>query len=383
MDTKPVVIDNGGCMIKAGFAGEYAPRSVFPSFVGEPRNKGVVLAAGDKEYFVGYQAQEKRGCLSVHRPIQNSQVEDWKDVERLWCHTFYSELKIVPEDHPIIMSEPPLNPADKREKTTEIMFERFAVPGFYLGVGSVFSLYSQGQTTGLVVDSGVESTVTVPIFEGYTLTRHICKTSIAGQSVTDYLVKLLKEKGYGFTTANEIDIVNYIKESSCYIAPNYDEAVAGATASNANVLKYPLPDGQDILLNQERFQAPQLMFDPSLMPGAAEEGAQGLDVMCFESIGKCDAEIRKELYKYIALSGGNTMFEGLGKRIAYGMHQQYKVRFPNESIVQIKVVDDASRMYSTWLGGSMLGVLHMFPKMWITKEEYEEHGPAVVHTKCF
>eukprot|EP01001_Neometanema_parovale_P006313 NODE_2682_length_1363_cov_118.131452_g2548_i0.p1 GENE.NODE_2682_length_1363_cov_118.131452_g2548_i0~~NODE_2682_length_1363_cov_118.131452_g2548_i0.p1 ORF type:complete len:392 (-),score=57.69 NODE_2682_length_1363_cov_118.131452_g2548_i0:100-1275(-) len=374
-----VVIDNGGYSIKAGYAGEQAPRAVFPCVVGEPRNKGVVMATGDKEYYVGDQAQERRGCLSVTIPVHNGEVVNWKDMERLWNHTFYNELRLVPEDHPVILTEPPLNPNSHREKTTEIMFEGFAVPGLYLSVSSVLSLYSSGQTSGLVVDSGKDVTMTVPVFEGYTLTRHICKTTVAGKAITDYLVQLLMERGYNFTTTNEIDIVNYIKETICYVATDYEEALENSQDSNS--VKYQLPDGQDIILNEERFKCTECIFNPSMMP--IDPNAMGLDVMCFDSIGRCDTEIRKEMYKYIMCSGGTTLFDGLAKRIGSGMHNLYKHKYPNEPVVPMRIVDNVERMYASWLGGSMLGILPMFHKMWITREEYQEHGPSIVHTKCF
>jgi len=376
-----VVIDNGGHTVKAGYAGEQAPRSVFPCMVGEPRNKGVVMATGDKEFYVGDVAQEKRGCLAVTNPVESGEVVNWVDMERLWNHTFFNELKIEPEAHPIILTEVPLNPQKNRETTTEIMFESFAVPGLYVGVSSVLSLYSSGQTTGLVVDSGKDVTMTVPIFEGYTLTRHIHKSKIAGRAITDYLNSLLMARGYNFTTANEMDIVNYMKESICYTANEYEAAMDQAKTGQANVVKYPLPDGQDIVLNEERFKCTELLFDPSMYH--TDQAAIGLDKMCFESIGKCDAEIRKEQYRYVMLSGGNTLFDGLGYRIQNGIHNLYKAKYPHEPPVATKVIANTERMYATWLGGSMLGILPMFHKMWISRADYAEHGPGIVHTKCF
>eukprot|EP00668_Euglena_longa_P048304 GGOE01065372.1.p1 GENE.GGOE01065372.1~~GGOE01065372.1.p1 ORF type:complete len:386 (+),score=98.19 GGOE01065372.1:110-1267(+) len=376
-----VVIDSGAHTVKAGYAGEQAPRSVIPCVVGVPRNNGVVLATGDKEFYVGEQAQEKRGMLSMNIPVSCGEVVSWVDIERLWNHTFYNELKIEPEAHPVILAEVALNTMRNREKATEIMFESFALPGLYIAVSSVLSLYSSGQTTGLVVDSGRDITMTVPIFEGYTLTRHIMRSKIAGQAVTQYLNALLMERGYNFTTVNEMDIVNYMKENVCYTAPDYVAALQRTRSGQEVPIKYPLPDGQDILLNEERFRCTEVMFDPTMYN--ADPKAIGLDKMCFESIGKCDADIRKEMYRYMMLSGGNTLFTGVGQRIQLGIQGLYKAKFPNEPMVPTKVVENVERMYATWLGGSMLGVLPMFHKMWISKADYNEHGPGVVHTKCF
>lgn len=339
------------------------------------------MATGDKEFFVGEEAQERRGMLKMSTPISCGEVVNWMDMERLWNHTFYNELKIEPEAHPMLLTEVALNSMKNREKATEVLFESFAVPGLYIATSAVLGLYSSGQTTGLVVESGKDVTMTVPIFEGYTLTRHIHKSKIAGEAITRYLNSLLMARGYNFTTVNEIDIVNFMKESICFTATDYESALDNCKSGHDTAVKYPLPDGQDILVHEERFKCTELMFNPMLFN--ADPQATGLDKMCFESIGKCDAEIRKEMYRYMLLSGGNTLFNGVAARIQSGIQGLYKAKYPNEPVVATKVVENVERMYATWLGGSMLGVLPMFPKMWISRAEYTEHGPSIVHTKCF
>eukprot|EP01012_Entosiphon_sulcatum_P024012 TRINITY_DN29174_c0_g1_i1.p1 TRINITY_DN29174_c0_g1~~TRINITY_DN29174_c0_g1_i1.p1 ORF type:complete len:414 (-),score=51.89 TRINITY_DN29174_c0_g1_i1:39-1253(-) len=394
-----VVIDNGSHTIKAGYAGEHAPRAFFPTMVGEPRNPGVVIATGDHEFLVGNLAQERRGCLLTNRPVVGGVVQDWRDMERLWNHAFYNELKIPPENQPVLMTEPPLNPAHCRERTTELLFESFGVPGLYLAVSSVTSLYAAGLTTGVVVDSGRDVTLTVPVFEGYTLTRHIHRSNIAGQAVTERLLQLLADRGYNFTTANELDIVNYIKETICYVSTDPDvtaNAQRGSDAGtptfsgmNGNTVRYPLPDGQDIVLNEERFLCTEPLFTPAeeqdniSKRATGDENGCGVDRMCFGSIGKCDTEIRKEMYKAVVLGGGTTLFSGFGARLADGLHSLYKHKYPNEPVISMKVIENAERMYAGWLGASMMGVLQMFPKMWISRSDYSEFGPSIVHSKCF
>ena len=116
---------------------------------------------------------QKRGVLRFGHPIENGIVENWDDMEKVWHHTLYSELKVSPEEHPILMTEAPLNPKENREKMTSIMFEVFNVPCLYVSVQAVLALYSNGRTTGVVLDSGDGVSHTVPIYEGYAIPHAI------------------------------------------------------------------------------------------------------------------------------------------------------------------------------------------------------------------
>lgn len=370
-EVQAVVMDCGSGMCKAGIAGDDAPRAIFPTVVGRPRISGTSIGPDPKDCYIGDEAHAKRGLLSLRSPVEHGIVSSWDDMEKLWSHTFYNELRASPEEHPCLLTEIPLNPKNHREKMTQILFETFNVPAYYVSLHAVLSLYSSGRTTGLVIDSGDGVTHVTPIYEGYALPHAIMRLELAGRDLTEYLGRLILERGCSFSSTAEHDLVRDIKERLSYVALDFSSELA---ASNSSLDKnYELPDGNVLTLSSERFRAPEALFQPELLGKETE----GLHETAFRALMKCDADIRKDLFANVVMSGGNTMFTGMGERMTKEM-----VMLAPQS-VKVKIVAPPERKYSVWIGGSILSSLSTFQQMWITKAEYEESGPTIVHRKCF
>ncbi|KAK7268621.1 hypothetical protein RIF29_21323 [Crotalaria pallida] len=372
-DIQPLVFDNGTQMFKAGFAGDDVPHSVFPSVVGYLRPGLIVGPCRDHEVYTGDEVFRRRGILTLRYPIVRGIVSNWDEMERIWHHAFYYELRVDPEEHQVVLTEPPLNPITNREMMAQIMFETFGTPALYVANPAVLSLYASGLATGIVLDSGDGVTCVVPIYEGYALPHAILRQPLAGGDLTDFIMESLNERGISLDTPSEREIMRDVKEKLSFVALDYEQELRTSKTGSSVDRRYELPDGNIIVVGDERFRCPEVLFRPSIIG----INAAGVHEMIYNSIIKCnvDKNIKRELYHHIVLSGGSTMMPGFADRIT----KEITALAPSN--MSVNVIAPPERIHSAFIGGSMLASLSTFQQNCIGKEEYDEFGSSIVHRK--
>lgn len=258
-------------------------------------------------------------------------------------------------EHSILLTHASLTLENDREKMLEIMFEKFQVPSMSLGVQAVLALYAAGQMEGFVLDSGYGVTHMVPCDKGFDVPASVMRLDLAGNDLTNYLIKLLHESGY---TVDDGSVAQKIKEKLCFVATDSNKVATS---------EYTLPNGQVIKLNTERTQCTEAIFDPTIIG----VDSVGIHKLILESIQKCDASLQKRIYKKIILAGGNTMFLGMKERLEKELQQLV----PQGTTVEIMA--PPTREHSVWVGGSILGALDAFQSLLTTKQAYEESGSSI------
>ncbi|CAF1451683.1 unnamed protein product [Rotaria magnacalcarata] len=364
-----IVMDNGSGTIKAGFAGDSQPCTVFPTTIGCLRHASVSPGMNLKDQYIGSEVIENKDILSIHYPIEHGIVTNWDDMEKIWHHTFYNKLRIAPEEHPFLLTEAPLNPKANREKMAQVLFEHFNVPALYVAIQPVLTFYASGRIAGIVLEIGDGVSATVPIFQGYAVPNAISRLDLAGRDLTDWMARLLAERGYSFTSTAQREIVRDMKEKLGYVALDFQDELSEASHSKDIEKNYELPDGQKIKIGNERFRCPEALFTPSII-GQQESGIAN---MVYDTIMKCDINLRGRLYRRIVLSGGTTSTTGLENRLK----KEIRKLVPPET--KIRIISASEQDIAVWLGGSILSSLSTFQKMWTTKQEYNDFGPSIMH----
>ena len=256
------------------------------------------------------------------------------------------------------------------------MFDKYGFESVMLAIQAVLVLYSQGLLTGCVVDSGDGVSFTLPVYEGYGLPNCIMRMNIAGRHITRSLISLLQLRGYNLNRSADFDTARQIKESLCYIAYDYQKEKKLALDTTVLETRYKLPDGRIIRVGRERFEAAEVLWEPS----KAGISAYGIDKMLFHCIQKIDLELRSEFFKHIVLSGGTTMFAGFSSRLTKDLKDIWlqNVARGNKSRLskfRLKIEDPPTRKNMVFLGGSVLGdIMKDQDEFWLNRKDWEEKG---------
>ncbi|KAI9713404.1 MAG: Arp2/3 complex subunit, actin nucleation center [Bogoriella megaspora] len=425
--TPAVVMDNGTGYSKLGFAGNDSPSFVFPTAIatkgpaagaggsgsGRPAvaNKPSFLTGGagpsghlsakrgteDLDFFIGDEALAAAAGpgYGIHYPIRHGQIENWDHMERFWSNSIFKYLRVEPEDHYFLLTEPPLNPPENRENTAEIMFESFNCSGLYIAVQAVLALAASWTSTkvtdrsltGTVIDSGEGVTHVIPVAEGYVIGSSIKSIPIAGRDITYFVQQLLRDRG---EPDSSLKTAERIKEKECYVCPDIVKEFARFDSDPSQFRQYTVPStipgrpGITVDVGYERFLAPEIFFNPEIY---TSDFLVPLPNIVDTVIQSSPIDVRRGLYKNIVLSGGSTLYKSFGRRLQRDIRHLVEERIAaserrsggaKSGGLEVQVVEHKRQRHGPWFGGSLLGQTPEFRSYCHTKAEYEEVGPSIV-----
>jgi actin-related protein len=331
-----IVVDYGFGSVKCGFTGDDLPRSIaFPS------------TADDNSLFLDNFEKNIENVLQI-------------------------ELKAESDKHPFLLTEVPLSPKPHKEQTAQLLFEKFHVPALSIQVPGILSLYSSGRLSGLVLDSGDRFTYTVAVYNGQGIADGVDRVEFGGRNLSKIFMKMINEREKKvLLSENQIDIIHNIKEKNCYIAFDYTKELITTVQSQNFDTTYQLPDGLQFTIGSERFRCPETYFSPKQF----NIDMNGLDRMIFNSIACCDVDLQRILFSNIYLTGGSTMFSGFGERMQKEIMRLTKISTGS------KVISPQERIFSAWLGGTLVASNSTFSQLCVTKKEFEEFGSTIIKEK--
>lgn len=372
----PIIIDIGSGQIKAGFSGKELPIKI-DNYFGEPKYK-TILKKFDKdnklikEQYYGKACGLSISALKLRYPVKHGIFTDPEDISPVFRNIFAS-LNLNSEDiknHPILLTEPLLNPSKNRESIASILFEQFEIPKLFFASQPILSLFATSNTTGTILESGEGVTQSCVVYEGYSIPNSFERYDYGGGDVTNYLKTLIQNLGFYLDSSAEYLIIKEIKEEKCFACPpNMIQNIKKHSEfEKENAF---LPDGNVIKLGEERISPPEILYNPEL---------NGMEFPSFQhmilnSINKSDMELRKKLFEAILLSGGNTYIRGTSVKV----NAELK-KLINQNM-KIKIQSPRDPHLLCWKGGNVISGLEIFKKMWVTKDEWDEKGEKVIHVK--
>lgn len=392
-----IIIDNGSGYLKAGLSNQKTPSVNIPSLIGRQllrygekldlkKTKGLEM----KTLMVGDEVLPFRSMLELSYPLKEGKINNPDDLTVLLEYCVNNKLKIDDlSDKRVIITEAPLNPIENKKILCEILFEKMEVGMLNIEPQAKLTLYSAGIDTGMVLDSGDGVTHCIPISKGMILRNNIERLNIAGRDITEYLIRLLQKKGYAFNSSADFETIREIKEKFCFVSNDIQadrELEKNTTIFNTY---HKLPDGQRIHISNEKYEAPEILFNPYLIGRDVE----GIPEMVYKSIKNCPIDTRVGLYNCILLSGGSTLFPGFTSRLENEMKKVYQdhcLKDTEDKTIKIKinVLDNPNRRYSVFVGGAVVGNYYNTPDSedyWITRSEWLEAGDnyeEVLKKKC-
>ena len=390
--SKPVIVfDNGSGYLKAGLSTDEQPLCTIPALVGRPmlRYAEKIEDIELKPLMIGDEVIPVRSILELSYPMKEGIIENEEDMALLWDYCIKQKLGVTDgdlKDRKFLLTEAPSNPTKNKQKMAEILFEKMGAGFFNIEPQAKLTIFCEGLETGIVLDSGDGVTHVIPIAMSCLLHHQIKRLDIAGRHITEYLIKLLQLKGYAFNSTADFETVREMKEKYCFVSCDYeaDKKLDKETTYYNSIHK--LPDGRKIRISSEKFEATEILFDPTKV----DNEQPGIHEMVFNSIDECAMDVKKDLYNSIVLSGASTMFAGYASRIENEIKNFYikknLAQSDNKKIkININIIDSPRRKYSVFIGATVLANTYNQnenTQYWITKAEWDEFGKDIILKKC-
>uniref|UniRef100_U5EXR6 Putative actin n=1 Tax=Corethrella appendiculata TaxID=1370023 RepID=U5EXR6_9DIPT len=406
-----LVFDPGHQSLRVGYAQEDTPKAEIPSVVGIGPNEAALNtdleSKGDNnnitsnKYYVDTTfVNVPRANTEIQTYMKDGMIDNWDLFEKVLDYVYAKVIVSESEYHPVLFSEASWNVRNNRERLTELMFEKYNVPAFFLVKNAVLAAFANGRATALVVDSGATHTSAVPVHEGYVLSQAVVKSPLGGDYLSLQCRQYLETQNIDLTPAYGIAGKDVIKEKDPprFTPRNLPEKLTQSwqqymlkallqdfqmsavqvleapyderSAAQIPAVHYEFPTGYHQDFGPERFKLAESLFDHTML---------GAGQLASTSVGMCDADVRLSLYGSVVVTGGNTLLQGFPERL----NRDLSHRAPsNTRLKMISANGSVERRFGAWIGGSILASIGTFQQMWISTQEYEESGKSQVERKC-
>ncbi|KAE9584868.1 hypothetical protein Lal_00024311 [Lupinus albus] len=357
------VVDAGSSLLKAGFAiPDQSPAMIIPTQMKRMLDDGALT----ENPVVDEVAVE---------PVVRGYITDWDAMEDLLNYVLYSGLGWeIGNEGQILFTDPLCTPKANKEQLVQLMFETFNISGFYASEQAVLSLYAMGRISGCTVDIGHGKIDIAPVIEG--AVNHIAsrRFEFGGIDLTNFLAR---ELGKSNPLVNiSISDVDKIKQQ--YTCCAEDELAYQKIKDSCTVEKHILPDGQVISIGRERYTIGEALFQPSLLGLEAH----GIVEQLVRTISTVPSDNHRQLLENTVVCGGTSSMPGFEER--FQKESSLSSSAVRPTIVKPpEYMPENLTMYSAWVGGAILAKVVFPQNQHVTKADYDETGPSIVHKKCF
>lgn len=354
MSQPAIVIDNGSGSCKMGYAGEEKPQVEIPCLVGY----------SGASFSIGNEAKEKIDSLEIKYPLTCGSISNWEEMEKIWNYGF-SQLGVNPSGRDILLCDPLflVERTEFEKHLYQIFLEKLGANSIKIECSGLCSMEATGKTTGLVIDSGYSHTSFHQVIDGTVFVGDAQDIQYGGKNITEYLIKSLKNQGIvDLNGKSNFFIADELKKNLCYVAQDFYGELNGVEEAG-----YTLPDGREIKLKKDRIECVETLFDLTMV-GFDREGS-GLSQGCKDAIDKSNIMRRKDLYSYILIIGGNSLFKGFDSRLA----EDLKKIVPPAMAKRITVDNTLNdKEHVVFKGAAIMANINDYKKKWINQKVYNE-----------